>query len=253
MKLSPPLSRLQQLIKICCIGKYIALIILTCSITNAIYAQSIKTFNQYLNSSNQVLYVTTASADAIQGTMLLYERKNANKPWKKKDSFDVVVGHAGLAKDPHTALSFSNTMPVKKEGDGKSPAGIFKLGEVFSYHSLNNLHMPFVQVDTNFYCVDDATATYYNTLVVKDTATAPFNSFEYMKRKDDLYEYGVWVLYNSNPVEAGNGSCIFIHIWRNEDSGTAGCTAMSKDNILKLIHWLNKKKNPVLLQVVKEE
>jgi L,D-peptidoglycan transpeptidase YkuD (ErfK/YbiS/YcfS/YnhG family) len=74
-----------------------------------------------------------------------------------------------------------------------------------------------------------------------------------MKRGDDLYEYGVWVLYNSNPVSAGNGSCIFIHVWRNEHSGTAGCTAMSKDNILKLIHWLDKKKSPVLLQVVEED
>lgn len=234
-------------------GKYIALIILIFLIANSMYAQPIKTFNQYLISSNQVLYVTTANADAIQGTMVLYERKNVNKPWKKKDSFAIVVGRAGLAKDPQTPLSFSNTMPIKKEGDGKSPAGIFKLGEVFSYHSLNKLRMPFVQVDTNFYCVDDANAAYYNRLVVKDTATAPYNSFEYMKRKDNLYEYGVWVLYNSNPVEAGNGSCIFIHIWRNENNGTAGCTAMSKNNILKLIYWLEKKKNPVLLQVVKNE
>src|SRR5437763_10064139 len=147
MKLSPPLTKFQQLNKNCCIGKHIALITITCTIANIIYAQSIKTFNQYLSGSNQVLYVTTANADAIQGTMLLYERKNANKPWKKKDSFAVVVGRTGIAKDPHTALSLSNTMPVKKEGDGKSPAGIFKLGDVFSYHSLNNLHMPFVKVD----------------------------------------------------------------------------------------------------------
>ena len=233
--------------------KYIVLIILTHLIANNMYAQPIESFNQYLTGSNQVLYVATANADAIQGTMVLYERKNAGKPWRKKDSFAIVVGRAGLAKDPQTAIPLNITMPVKREGDGKSPAGIFKLGDVFSYHSVNKLHMPFVQVDTNFYCVDDANSAYYNTLIVKDTATAPFNSFEYMKRNDDLYEYGVWVLYNSDPVIAGNGSCIFIHIWRNENSGTAGCTAMSKENILKLIHWLNKKKNPVLLQVVSSE
>jgi L,D-peptidoglycan transpeptidase YkuD (ErfK/YbiS/YcfS/YnhG family) len=112
------------------------------------------------------------------------------------------------------------------------------------------LKMPFVQVDTNFYCVDDAASSYYNTLIKQDTAKHNFNSFEYMKRNDDLYEYGVWILYNSDPVTAGNGSCIFLHIWRNENSGTAGCTAMAKENMLKLIHWLNKKRNPVLLQIV---
>jgi len=233
--------------------KYIMLLAITHFIVTGMYAQPIKSFNTYLSGSNQVLYVTTGNADAIQGTMILYERKNVHKPWKKKDSFPVVVGRAGLAKDPQTVIPFSNTMPAKKEGDGKSPAGIFKLGDVFSYHPLHHLRMPFVQVDTNFYCVDDANAAYYNTLVVKDTATATFNSFEYMRRTDDLYEYGVWVLYNSNPVIAGNGSCIFIHVWRNDHSGTAGCTAMLKENIQRLIHWLDNKKNPVLLQIVSKE
>ena len=71
-----------------------------------------------------------------------------------------------------------------------------------------------------------------------------------MKRNDSLYEYGVWVLYNSDPVTAGNGSCIFLHVWRNENSATCRLYCNVKENMLKLIHWLNKKKNPVLLQIV---
>lgn len=230
--------------------KYIILLLASCCPGFHLQAQAINTYNQYLTESNQVLFVKTASPDAIQGSMLLYERKRTGKPWKIKDSFAVVVGRAGLATDLHTSIPFSNTMPVKREGDGKSPAGVFTLGNVFSYHSLSHMHMPFVQVDTNFYCVDDVTSAYYNTLIVKDTATGLFNSFEYMQRKDELYEYGVWVLYNSHPAEAGDGSCIFIHVWRDEQSGTAGCTAMSKAHIIKLIHWLNQHKKPVLLQVV---
>ncbi|TKK66918.1 hypothetical protein FC093_15570 [Ilyomonas limi] len=234
-------------------AKYTALLLLLFIPLSSVVAQPLAAFNQYLTGSNQVLYVQTANANAVQGTMYLYERKNSRRRWKKINTIAIVVGKAGLAKDPQTSIPFSNDMPVKKEGDGKSPAGIFCLGDVFSYHPMGHLHMPFVQVDTSFYCVDDVASPYYNTLVVKDTATAPFNSFEYMKRKDELYEYGVWVLYNSAPVVAGNGSCIFIHIWRNDHSGTAGCTAMAKENILKLIHWLDKRKNPVLLQVVKNK
>jgi len=112
--------------------------------------------------------------------------------------------------------------------------------------------MPFVQVDTNFYCVDDIASSYYNTLIKQDTAKHDYSSFEYMRRKDSLYEYGVWVLYNSNPVIAGNGSCIFLHIWRNENAPTSGCTAMSRDKMLKVIYWLDARKKPVLLQVVGE-
>lgn len=233
--------------------KYIKLFVLLFFTAGSLHAQPIEAFNKYLTGSNQVLYVKTTGADSIQGSMFLYQRKNNRSRWNKADSFAIVVGRAGLAKDPQTNIPFNNTMPVKKEGDGKSPAGIFQLGDVFSYYSLHHMHMPFVQVDTNFYCVDDVTSAYYNTLIMKDTATGTFNSFEYMKRKDGLYEYGIWVLYNSKPVIAGNGSCIFIHIWRNNNSGTAGCTAMAKENILQLIHWLDKKKKPVLLQVAENE
>lgn len=217
----------------------------------SVHAQSITAFNTYLKNNNQVLFVKTTSYNTIKGMMLLYERKSIKSKWKLVDSFAVTVGRSGLAKDVTSNLSFSDTAPVKHEGDGKSPSGIFKLGKVFSYQNMQNLHMPFVQVDTNFYCVDDVASSYYNTLINPDTAKRDYNSFEYMKRKDSLYEYGIWVLYNSSPVTSGNGSCIFLHVWRNENSGTAGCTAMSKEHILELIHWLDKKRNPVLLQIVK--
>ena len=222
----------------------------SCIINFTAFTQTINDFNDQLKNSNQVLFVKTPSGNSIKGNMFLYERKNDRKHWKRIDSFAVTVGRSGLAKDINSNISFADTMPVKHEGDGKSPAGIFSLGSVFSYHNLKNLHMPFVQVDTNFYCVDDIASSYYNTLIVSDTAKHDYNSFEYMKRKDSLYEYGVWVLYNNNPVTAGNGSCIFLHVWRNENAPTAGCTAMAKENMLSLIHWLNKRRHPVLLQIV---
>jgi len=221
-----------------------------CLVVTLSKAQSITDFNNYLQHNNQVLFVKTNSDSTIKGTMFLYERKNYSKQWKLKDSFNIVVGKSGLAKDVTLAINLNNINKTKHEGDGKSPAGIFPLGPVFSYHSLKHLHMPFVQVDTNFYCVDDISSDYYNTLIRQDTAQHNFNSFEYMRRQDSLYEYGVWVKYNSDPVTNGNGSCIFLHIWRNENSGTAGCTAMNKEHILELIYWLNKKKNPVVLQIV---
>lgn len=182
--------------------------------------------------------------------MFLYERKNGHGKWELTDSFPVTVGRSGLAKDINAGISFNADVPTKHEGDGKSPSGIFKLGKVFSYHDIKDLHMPFVQVDTSFYCVDDAASSYYNTLIKQDTAKHDFTSFEYMRRKDSLYEYGVWVLYNSDPVTNGNGSCIFLHIWKDENSSTSGCTAMAKENMLKLIHWLDERKKPVLLQIV---
>jgi D-alanyl-D-alanine dipeptidase len=213
-------------------------------------AQSLNNLDSLLANSRQLLHVETSSISATHGTMNLYERKNEHKRWKLVSSFRVMVGRTGMARDPQNVLQLADTMPVKHEGDGKSPAGIFQLGAVFSYHDLEKLHMPFVRVDTTDLCVDDENSAYYNTLIRSDSAKHDYKSFEYMKRRDSLYEYGVWVLYNSLPVIPGNGSCIFIHVWRDENSPTAGCTAMSRENILKLIYRLDKKKNPLLVQVV---
>ena len=228
--------------------------LLICVISSAVtHAQPVYQFDAFLKNSNQVVFVKSPSFTSIHGTMFLYERKNKEHLWNLADSFPVTVGRTGLAKDPQTPLAFDHPVPTKHEGDGKSPAGIFSLGPVFSYHDMKNLRMPFVHADTTALCVDDENSIYYNTLVLSDTLTHnDYNSFEYMRRQDNLYEYGVWVLYNDSPVVHGNGSCIFIHVWRNANSPTAGCTAMSKENILKLIYWLDKKKKPVLLQMAEE-
>ncbi len=64
--------------------RYIALLIMTPFIASIMYAQSIQSFNPYLTGSNQVLYVTTANEDTIQGTMVLFERKNAISPGARR-------------------------------------------------------------------------------------------------------------------------------------------------------------------------
>ena len=65
----------------------------------------------------------------------------------------------------------------------------------------------------------------------------------------DQYALGVFVAHNYNPVNKGGGSCIFLHIWKNANSGTAGCTAMDRSNIEKIFSWIDVKKNPVLIQL----
>jgi L,D-peptidoglycan transpeptidase YkuD (ErfK/YbiS/YcfS/YnhG family) len=73
-----------------------------------------------------------------------------------------------------------------------------------------------------------------------------------MKRDDELYEFGIVVRHNMNTVMNGKGSAIFVHVWRDSDQPTAGCTAMSKTNMLKVLRWLDPSKNPILIQVPEE-
>lgn len=211
-------------------------------------------YNVYLTASNQVVVVAASNWNATQGAMQLYQRENSHRPWKLIHQFSVTLGRNGLAFDKRSVLPEPATVVIKHEGDGKSPVGIFRLGPVFSYHSLPGLRMPFKKVDSTDICVDDVHSAYYNTLVNTDTVSQKdWSSFEHMKANDDSYEYGVWVKYNSDQIFSGNGSCIFLHVWAGRASPTAGCTAMEKQNVITLIHWLDNKQNPVLLQIVEKE
>ena len=200
--------------------------------------------------SLQKIVVTTQTVTDTHGKMSLLERKDSSESWELVMSFEVVIGKKGFAFD---SLQFNNLEygHYKHEGDGCSPVGMFALGKIFSYHAIPDLKMPFEQVDINDLCVDDINSRYYNLLIDDDTIVQKdYKSFERMQREDLQYEYGVWVNYNTAPQISGSGSCIFLHIWKDKTHPTSGCTAMSKENMLKLIYWLDENKHPVLMQYV---
>jgi zinc D-Ala-D-Ala dipeptidase len=72
-----------------------------------------------------------------------------------------------------------------------------------------------------------------------------------MRRKDALYTWVVDVKHNKQPVTPGQGSCIFLHVWRGESNPTVGCTAMSQKNLEQVLSWLDPKAQPLLIQLPK--
>ncbi len=93
-------------------------------------------YNPYLSASNQVVFVTAHGWNATQGSMKLYQRANSHHQWKLIHQFAVTLGRNGLAFDRHSILPKPFPAVIKREGDGKSPVGIFRLGPVFSYYYL---------------------------------------------------------------------------------------------------------------------
>ena len=73
-----------------------------------------------------------------------------------------------------------------------------------------------------------------------------------MKRKDDLYEIGAVIEYNTNPVVPGKGSAIFFHVWGGPDSPTAGCVAIEKPKLAEILKWLDKAKRPKMVIQISE-
>jgi L,D-peptidoglycan transpeptidase YkuD (ErfK/YbiS/YcfS/YnhG family) len=56
-----------------------------------------------------------------------------------------------------------------------------------------------------------------------------------LKRDDHLYDFIIEIDHNSCPRVAGLGSAVFLHLARENFSPTAGCVAMTKSAMLRLL------------------
>lgn len=162
----------------------------------------------------------------------------------------VNLGRNGLAWGIGSVkIAHGKNEPIKKEGDGRAPAGVFPLTKVFGYTlKPKGVKMPYIQATDDLICVDDDTSPNYNKLVYDDKNA---KSFEKMHREDELYRLGVVVGHNPKGLK-GRGSCIFLHVERYSGAPTAGCTSMAYGDLQCIVQWLDMKKTPLLIQVTKK-
>jgi L,D-peptidoglycan transpeptidase YkuD (ErfK/YbiS/YcfS/YnhG family) len=62
-----------------------------------------------------------------------------------------------------------------------------------------------------------------------------------LKRADGLYDLIVEIDHNTRPRIAGHGSAVFIHVARPGFGPTAGCVALSRGDLQRLVHRLSPK------------
>jgi len=205
------------------------------------------------STSRQVVVVKTANWKAHQGTLQCYERSSIKETWQAVgDLVPVVAGRSGLGWGVGLHSANNSEGPQKWEGDGRAPAGVFRLSGAFGYalaKKAAGIKLPYTEATPSLRCVDDAQSPHYNRIVDSGLIKPDWKSAEEMRRPDDQYLLGIVVDHNVNPAIPGRGSCIFIHIWKGSDAGTAGCTAMSQENMERLLHWLDPSANPVLIQI----
>jgi D-alanyl-D-alanine dipeptidase len=209
-----------------------------------------------LLESRQLLVVVTDTWNAVAGSLQRFERETATGPWKAVGARSaVVVGRNGLAWGRGVASEAANDGPVKVEGDGRAPAGVFRLGAAFGHSSQppRGVALPYRSLDRNVECVDDVRSAYYNRLVTRhEVDRVDWSSSETMWT-EPLYKWGLVVGHNTPDVAAGAGSCIFLHIWKNAGAGTAGCTAMNERRLTEILAWLQPARRPLLVQLPRAE
>lgn len=206
------------------------------------------------SESLQAVVVSGENWNSSKGRAQFFERKNAKSKWKPVGrSFPVVVGKNGFAlgvEMPDKKDKTDIEREYKKEGDGKSPVGVFPLMTSFgTIDKPEYIKLPYTKLEKWTECVDDVNSSHYNKIVNRmQVGVFDWKSSEKMLEIGEQYDLGVFVSYNSNPVKKGSGSCIFLHIWKDETSGTEGCTAMSRENIETILRRLDANKNPYLIQ-----
>lgn len=156
------------------------------------------------------------------------------KEGKRIKTYDAAVGKNGIAAPG-----------AKREGDGKTPSGTYAITELFGLEEPADATLPFLEIGAELHCVDDVRSRHYNRTVDSRLIERDYQSHEVMLRPDGLYDLGAVIDYNPEG-KPGAGSCIFLHIAREDGGPTAGCVALQRDDLFELIDRLKDADNPVI-------
>jgi L,D-peptidoglycan transpeptidase YkuD (ErfK/YbiS/YcfS/YnhG family) len=205
----------------------------------------------------QALVVRSAGWRAMSGVLRLCARDDPRSPWCfESGNMRVMLGRNGLAWGRGMHPLTEAEQPWKREGDGKAPAGIFRLRQAFGYASPEEvpwIRLSFRHLRPGTLCIDDPASVSYNRILETAEADPDWQSREEMLREDGLYRLGVVVEHNADPVLEGAGSCIFLHLRRSPASPTEGCTALAEEDLERILRWLDPAARPVLIQMPEEE
>ena len=155
----------------------------------------------------QILVVAVKNEEAI----LCFYQKAPSGKWKLELETQAQIGKNGLGK--------------RREGDGKTPVGVFSFTDAFGILKNPGAKIPYIQVKKNHYWIDDAKSEYYNQFVDSEEVIKDWTSAEHICEYGEVYHYVMATDYNAEGI-AGVGSAIFLHCMTEEMEGTAGCVAI---------------------------
>ena len=207
---------------------------------------ALMTLQAQIPDTKQLIVVTTKNWSTSNGMLQRFEKEGIS--WEKVGkAISIKLGRNGLGWGIGLHTTPKNAKIIKKEGDGKAPAGLFSLKQAFGYNPFV-VDYPYEVYKATDHCVDDVKSKLYNKIVDSRKVKIDYKSKEHMKFPKDYYKYGIVVNHNhidEKGAKKGAGSCIFIHI---KKVPTAGCTVMNESEMIEIIRWLNPKAEPLLVQ-----
>ena len=156
---------------------------------------------------------------------MIYINKSGYLKYKNL-KFRCALGKAGIGKKI-------------KEGDNITPKGTYKIIKI--YYRKDRIkelvsQIKLIKIKKNIGWCDDPKSKKYNQLIYLLTKY----SHEKLYRRDNIYDLILVLNYNIKPIIKNKGSAIFIHIARKNYKKTAGCIALEKNNLIKLVLKIQK-------------
>lgn len=138
------------------------------------------------------------------------------------------------------ALGRTGPSLTKREGDGHSPVGRFRILKVLfrpDRMPRPRTRLPVAPIAPDDGWSDDPAARDYNRPV-----TLPYaGSHERMWREDHLYDLVLILDHNTHPSVPGRGSAVFVHLARDGFAPTEGCVALRRGELMRLVSRLSPK------------
>jgi L,D-peptidoglycan transpeptidase YkuD (ErfK/YbiS/YcfS/YnhG family) len=138
------------------------------------------------------------------------------------------------------ALGCGGILANKREGDGATPRGRFRLKRL--WWRADRMPRPATLLQSrrieagDAWCEDPADRRYNRPMQIP-----PGEAGDRLRRDDQLYDMIIEIDHNARPRIAHRGSAVFIHVSRPGLAPTAGCVAMPRPRLRQLLKILGPK------------
>lgn len=181
-----------------------------------------------VEDARQVISVVTDGYGRVTGELVAYERQ-ADGWHEVLGPWPAVVGRNGFAPPDE-----------KREGDGRTPSGTFAFDFAFGILADPGAKLAYRQITSSAIVWDDDPASpRYNEWI--DTAREAVGRDPEPMYNPPVYNYGAVIAYNAQRTP-GLGSAIFLHVSRGNP--TAGCVAVTQEQMVELLRWLDPTAHP---------
>ena len=132
------------------------------------------------------------------------------------------------------ALGRGGVKANKREGDGATPRGTFRLKRLWwraERHARPATLLPAQRIKPDDGWCEDPSDRHYN----RPVKVPPQAKADRLARADALYDFIVEIDHNTRPRVAGRGSAVFIHVARPRLAPTTGCVALELISLRRLL------------------